>query len=102
MIGRYPYNELVLTDPSVSRIHCRIFIHNDRYYVADLDAYSKAELDGIKVDNFKPRTIDELYDHELTNGSKLTIGETTFIFHTAGQPAAEDKKKKDNPLGTKK
>jgi len=82
-IGRYPHNDIQITRPDVSRMHCRIFIKEGRYYVVDLGASKKATLNGVAVDNAHPTSPDlhEFFDHELTEGSVLTVGSYKFTFH---------------------
>jgi len=68
-------------------VHCRIFIRNGRYYLVDMGASSPACLNGTPVENSKPSSIDELYDHELTDGDRILVGRTELIFR---RPSASD------------
>lgn len=86
-IGRYPHNDYQISDNTVSRVHCRIFIRNGRYYLVDMGASSPARLNGTPVENSKPSSIEELYDFELTDGDRILVGRTELIFR---RPEAAD------------
>lgn len=79
-IGRYPHNDIQIQDETVSRVHCRIFVKNGKYYLVDMGASTPAKLNGKPVENSKPRIIDELYDFEINDGDRITIGRSEYIF----------------------
>ena len=79
-IGRYPHNDVQVQDETVSRVHCRIFVKNGKYYLVDMGAATPAKLNGTPVDNSKPRSRDELYSFELSDGDRITIGRTEYVF----------------------
>lgn len=81
-IGRYPHNDYQIVDPSVSRVHCRIFLHsNGTYYLTDMDAKTKSRLNGVVVDNYKTGRVEDLYMFPLRDGDRITVGNETLIFH---------------------
>lgn len=81
-IGRYPHNDYQIVDPSVSRVHCRIFLHsNGTYYLTDMDAKTKSRLNGVVVDNYKTGKVEDLYMFPLRDGDKITVGSETLVFH---------------------
>jgi len=84
--GGAPDNELVLSDPTVSRHHARIDVTVDGYRLRDLESKNGVVLDGIKVrDAYLPggcrvslgdtvlrvKPVRELVDLELAKGSAL-------------------------------
>ncbi len=84
-IGRYPHNDIMIPDETVSRVHCRIYVRNGKYYLIDMGASSPAKLNGRSVDNSKPRSIDELYDFELNDGDSIVIGRTEYVFRRTAE-----------------
>jgi|GEM_PF-4917835 len=88
-IGRYPHNDVQLTDPSVSRVQCRIFAKQGTYYLVDMGATYPTELNGKPVANFKPEKLEELFDFPLRNGDRLKIGRSMYTFNLGN---IEDKK----------
>jgi len=80
-IGRYPHNDVQLTDPSVSRVQCRIFARQGTYYLVDMGATYPTELNGKPVANFKPKELEELFDFPLRNGDRLKIGRSIYTFN---------------------
>jgi pSer/pThr/pTyr-binding forkhead associated (FHA) protein len=70
VIGRAPTSEIHLTDPWVSRRHCRIFLLRGAYYIEDLG--SKL---GTMVDE---RLI--LGAYPLADGSKISVGHSSMSF----------------------
>ncbi|WP_422103817.1 FHA domain-containing protein [Winogradskyella sp.] len=45
-IGRLPSNDIVIDDPTVSRLHARISYENDQYFIEDLGSKNKTYLNG--------------------------------------------------------
>jgi hypothetical protein len=68
-IGRRPDNQLVIPDPSVSRLHAQLRLKDGRYIVFDLESAS-----GTKV-NGKP-----IHQHELQSGDVLMVGKIPLVF----------------------
>ena len=70
-IGSAPGNQLVLTDPTVSRFHCELRRHGDRIDVVDLDSTNGTAIGAVLVKEgaFGPGT-------ELTLGrTKVKVGD---------------------------
>ena len=84
-IGRGENNDIVLRDPRCSREHAVLIITPQALLIED-----KGSATGITVDGQKsPRSF-------LSNGSKIVIGSTTFLFKrisaTSKSPAIKDHK----------
>lgn len=87
-IGRYPHNDIQLSDETVSRVHCRIYVSNGEYYLIDMGASTPATLNGKAVTNYRPEREQDLFRYQLDDGDKITIGRQTFYFHTASAPGS--------------
>ena len=68
-IGSEPGNDLVLSDPSVSRTHCEITIDQRGYLLRDLDSKNGALLDGVQI-----------LAAYMNPGSVIQLGETQLEF----------------------
>lgn len=69
-IGRNLDLDLVLTDPSVSRRHFRIFLEKGKYWVQDLGSGNKIKVNGVKATE----------KHRLENNDTIQAGNTTIRF----------------------
>lgn len=67
-IGRDVSNDIVISDPSVSLVHCRIELQDDKIYIKDLGSTNGIKLNGNRI-----------ITAELTNGDKLTIGQNDML-----------------------
>ena len=72
-IGRAPGGDIVLTDPSVSRNHARIFLEGGHYWLKDLQSANGTSLNGNKV------TLQMLSDED-----EITFGQAKAVFHVRG------------------
>jgi Nif-specific regulatory protein len=70
-VGRDSSNQILLTDPSVSRAHCVMEATPVGYTLKDLESRNGTFVNGIPV-----RT------HELQNGDRVEIGRSAFIYLT--------------------
>ncbi|MFQ5877850.1 MAG: SpoIIE family protein phosphatase [Acidobacteriota bacterium] len=70
-IGRSSTNDVVLEDPSVSRLHARILRRSEGYYVVDASSKHGTYVNGHR------RTEPRL----LHPGDRIVIGRTTLIFN---------------------
>ncbi len=68
-VGSEPSNELVLADPTVSRIHAEVKIDDQRAIVRDLGSLNGTFIDGVRVKEGYPR-----------NGSILRMGQASLRF----------------------
>ena len=68
-LGSEPSNELVIADPTVSRIHAEVKIEEQRAVVRDLGSLNGTFIDGVRVREGYPR-----------NGSLLRLGAATIRF----------------------
>ncbi|MGD2027322.1 MAG: FHA domain-containing protein [Anaerolineales bacterium] len=68
-IGRHINNNIIITDPNVSRYHARIVFNDGKFYLEDLDSTYGTELNGetIKV-------------KQLINGDTISIAGTPILF----------------------
>lgn len=80
-IGRYPHNDIQLSDETVSRVHCRIYVSNGEYYLIDMGAATPSTLNGKTVNNFRPEREQDLFRYKLEDGDRITIGRLTYYFH---------------------
>jgi len=69
LIGSLAENDLVLTDPTVSRRHAAVEEKANGYVIRDLDSTNGTQLDGIRV--------REAY---LSPGSVISLGQTEISF----------------------
>jgi adenylate cyclase len=76
-IGRFPDNDVVLSDALASRRHAEVRKQGDHYRVVDLKS-----LNGIYVNNLK------VEDEQLSHGDVIAIGEARFFFDTTSGPAS--------------
>ncbi len=58
-VGRHPENELVLSDPAVSRHHVRIEMEGERYQVVDLGSRVGTSLNDHPLPAFRPVPVRE-------------------------------------------
>ncbi|MCC7075602.1 MAG: FHA domain-containing protein [Acidimicrobiia bacterium] len=77
-VGRDPRNAIVLNDPSVSRVHCRLEARQGGIHVTDLRSTNGTWVNG--------RRIDEV---DLTHGDRVLLGRTELVFHGFGMPAGD-------------
>ncbi len=77
-IGRAEYNDIVIaSDPHVSRSHCKIFSRNGIFFITDMNAKTKATLNGKPVDNYGGNALA----YRLEDGDLITICSEVFEFH---------------------
>lgn len=74
IIGRDSSCDLVLSDPYVSRRHCRIFKENQRYFVEDLNSTN-----GTFINNIRLRKIQELKEND-----ELILGFQVLYLNSEG------------------
>jgi len=73
-IGRSSKNDIVLTDPLLSRYHCRLFIRDGGLWVADLGSANETLM------NDRPVT-----EAPVSEGSVITIGDTVMRVESDGR-----------------
>ena len=95
-IGRAPDNCVVLDDPRASRHHAHIRSEDGAYKI----------IDGYVVGGQIRRSANKVYingepvfDHQLKNGDRVTIGASTLRFEQLAEERATDVKYDDKPLG---
>ena len=71
-IGRGTDCEIVLTDPLASRMHARVFLQDDAWWLRDENSRNGTFVNGQKIDEAR---IDE--------GSQIRIGSVLFEVHTS-------------------
>ncbi|GAB6100690.1 hypothetical protein JCM16358_25690 [Halanaerocella petrolearia] len=69
-IGRQPNNEIVISDPSVSRVHAQIINKKYYYLIRDLNSTNGVLVNGELVT-----------EKQLCNGDKIKLGEAVLNFY---------------------
>jgi hypothetical protein len=72
-IGRLSGNDVVLTDPNVSRRHAELRRDNERWFLVDLGSTNGTLVNGKLAK-----------EHELKNGDRCSFGTTELIFKVSG------------------
>jgi adenylate cyclase len=95
-IGRAPDNCVVLDDPRASRHHAFIKSEDGKFTLVD----------GVMVNGELRRSANKVFingeprfEHQLSNGDRVTIGASTLRFEQQAQERAPDVKYDDKPLG---
>ena len=78
-IGRDPANDVVLTDPNVSRFHAELVRDGDAIELIDMGSRNGTRLDGEPVTR-----------HRLETGSEIGIGPYRLVFDGASLIARDD------------
>ncbi|MGA3027140.1 MAG: sigma 54-interacting transcriptional regulator [Bryobacteraceae bacterium] len=79
-IGRISLNQIAIPNLSVSRRHCTIERHGERFLIRDLESHNGTFVNG------QPVKIQYLRD-----GDRIAVGECTFLFQTSRfEPAAPE------------
>jgi len=68
-IGREPSNGIAITDPSVSRKHCRLSWHDGRFRVRDLESRNGTLVNRARIE-----------DEWLKHGDEIAAGDSCFLF----------------------
>lgn len=72
IVGREPINDVVFSDPEVSRRHARIVAQNNSYYIEDLGSTNGTFVNGRRINAIT----------RLSNGDIIDLGESirlTFV-----------------------
>ncbi len=75
-IGAAPSNELVVADPTVSRLHCRLTVSAEGVRVVDSSSKNGTLVDGVRI-----------FDALVGSGSTLTLGTTQIRVEFRPEPA---------------
>lgn len=78
-IGRAADNELALDDPNVSRIHARLSLRADGFYIEDAGAKNGVFVNGTRVEG----------EARLHPGDRFRLGSTTLILNAADTGGVE-------------
>jgi signal transduction histidine kinase/pSer/pThr/pTyr-binding forkhead associated (FHA) protein len=73
-IGRSRQNDLILTEPSVSKFHARILYDDDGYSIEDRGSLHGVHINGVRVQRA-----------QLKAGSEIQLGNVTLRFSTLGK-----------------
>ncbi|MEJ2757175.1 MAG: FHA domain-containing protein [Anaerolineales bacterium] len=68
-IGRHVNNNVIITDPNVSRYHARIVLNDGKFYLEDLGSTYGTKLNG-----------KEIKVKQLFNGDTISIAGTPILF----------------------
>ncbi len=79
-VGKSPDNNIVLTDPAISRRHASFEVRDGRFYVRDLGSLNGILVNGRKIGN------DEV---ELSDGDEIAIGRSVIIFKLSTRVRAD-------------
>jgi adenylate cyclase len=96
-IGRAPDNAVVLDDPRASRYHA---------HIKSADNGSFSIVDGAVINGQLRRSANKVFingepqfEHQLTNGDRITIGASTLRFEQPAEERTTDVRYDDKPLG---
>ncbi|MCB0032686.1 MAG: FHA domain-containing protein [Anaerolineales bacterium] len=81
IVGREPINDVVFSDPEVSRRHARIVAQNNSYYIEDLGSTNGTFVNGRRINAIT----------RLSNGDIIDLGESirlTFVREDHAEMAA--------------
>jgi adenylate cyclase len=95
-IGRAPDNCVVLDDPRASRHHAHIRTDDGNFTIVDgytVGGQIRRSANKVYI-NGEPR-----FEHQLTNGDRVTIGASTLRFEQRAEERAPDVRYDDKPLG---
>jgi two-component system NtrC family sensor kinase len=88
-IGRSPENDIVLSDPSVSRMHAQIIFRNNNYYIQDLNSTQGTYVNDVRNN----------YEMLLSEDDAIRLGATTLLFNHE-PPSIVAPSKEDDSLRT--
>jgi transcriptional regulator with GAF, ATPase, and Fis domain len=74
-IGTAAGNDVQLSDPTVSRLHCQIRVEPYGFRVTDLDSTNGTYVDGVRI-----------YDAGLSGAGTILVGETALRMELANEP----------------
>src|SRR5215510_8123896 len=96
-IGRAPDNAVVLDDPRASRYHAHIKSSDDGSFTI---------IDGAVIQGQLRRSANKvfingeaMFEHQLKNGDRITIGASTLRFEQPDEERTTDVRYDDKPLG---
>jgi two-component system response regulator HydG len=72
-IGTHASNDLVLTDPAVSRFHCRLVLEENGWHVRDAGSMNGTWLNGVRI-----------RDADLSSDAMLTLGSSVIRVRPGG------------------
>ena len=70
VLGRNPTCDILLLDPTVSRLHARIFYSEGDWFIEDLGSMNGTRVDGIEIRGKGPV--------KLKDGSKIVVGKSVL------------------------
>ncbi len=73
-LGRTVGNDIVLSDPTVSRFHARLVFHNGQWYLEDLNSSNGTCVNGVRISRPAP----------LVEGDELRLGDEVLDFGLVG------------------
>jgi len=74
-LGRHPYNEVSVADPTVSRYHCWVRHEDGRSWIEDLASANGTRVNGVRV----------LERRALNPGDVIRAGNTELSFAEEGE-----------------
>jgi FHA domain len=89
VVGRLPSCEVVLSDPSVSRRHARLFFRDGSWLIQDLDSKNGTVLNGVRVGRSEVRPGDLLVLGCEHSGSHALVASTEHYSYSTTAPVAD-------------
>jgi signal transduction histidine kinase len=88
-IGRNPTNDFVLSDDTISRFHCEIFLKEEHYYIRDLHSSHGTFVNEVRNN----------LEMQLENDNLIRLGQTVLVFKKEGKdvPEAQAESQKKTP-----
>ncbi len=87
IIGRSENCDIVITDPSLSRHHCRIFVRDGLLWVGDLKSANGTAVDGLSIE-----------EAPIWKDRRVTIGDTVILVENDGGVKHPESTRKKLPL----
>lgn len=77
LIGRAPDCQLILSQPGISRHHCKVFRENDTYFIEDLQSKNGTRVNNVYINRRK-----------LEPGDVIRVAE--FLMHFGAEPTPQN------------
>jgi transcriptional regulator with GAF, ATPase, and Fis domain len=77
-VGRVASNLIAISDPALSRHHCRLLLEDGRYRIQDLKSRNGTQVNGIAIT-----------EHWLRHGDRIAVGDSLLLFLTQEEETPE-------------
>lgn len=85
--GRDDGNDVTISDPRVSRIHGRITLEDQSYYIEDLGSSNGTHVNGISTSR-----------SQIVSGDLIQVGDTELIFQVEGEEKLDERENEADQL----